>query len=99
MGTGSVIHGTLRGVTTGAWPESLRRILFRRLWVPRFAYEAIPFLYLAAGGVALWSAIRLPGWTWILPYVALFGLACLHAGIALVALRYRFRRQQARRSP
>jgi len=74
----------------------LSQILFRKLWLPRGLYEAIPYVYLAFGAVALGSAVFGSGWTWILPYVVLLGLICLHAGLALLTLRFRFRRRKRR---
>ena len=72
----------------------LRRLLLRKLWLPRGVYECIPYVYLLCGAVALGSAVFSSGWTWILPYIVLLGLACLHAGLALLTLRYRFRRRK-----
>ena len=70
----------------------IRGILLRRLWLPRLFYEALPYLYLVCGLIALVSALYTPDWTWILPWAILVGLICLHAGMAIVALRYRVRR-------
>lgn len=70
----------------------LRAVFLRKLWLPRILYEALPYLYISLGVAALASALYAPGWTWILPYLVLIGLACLHAGLAIVTLRYRFRR-------
>lgn len=68
-------------------------LLLKKLWLPRGVYEAIPYLYLLTGALALLSAIYSETWAWILPYVVLLGLVCLHAGIAILTLRYRFRRR------
>ena len=73
--------------------ERIRRLLFRKLWLPRVVYEALPYLYIGLGAVALASALFSPDWTWVVPYVVLLGLICLHAGLAIAALRYRFRRR------
>lgn len=75
--------------------ERLRALLLKKLWLPRGVYEAIPYLYLLTGALALLSAIYSETWAWILPYVVLLGLVCLHAGIAILTLRYRFRRLPA----
>ena len=79
--------GNRRGNTV----RRLRRILLRRLWLPKFVYEALPYIYIACGIVALGSAVHIRDWTWILPWAVLVGLICLHAGLALAALRYRIR--------
>lgn len=78
----------------GGWSGRLRRILLRKLWLPRIVYEALPYFYVVLGLAALASALYAPGWAWILPYLVLLGLACLHAGLGIVTLRYRFRRRQ-----
>jgi hypothetical protein len=80
-----------------AFWRRLRQCLLRKLWLPRGLYESIPYLYLLAGIFALASALFSQSWTWILPYVVLLGLICLHAGLGILALRYRFRREQRRR--
>jgi len=72
----------------------LRQTLLRKLWLPRGVYEAIPYVYLSCGTIALVSAFFSSGWTWIIPYAVLLGLVCLHAGLALLTLRYRFRRRK-----
>lgn len=73
----------------------LRRLLLRKLWLPKALYEALPYIYIVAGSAALIAALYLPGWTWILPYIILLGLVCLHIGLGLVTLRLRFRRSQS----
>jgi len=78
---------------TGGFPARLRRALVSKLWLPRPVYELLPYAYIFAGAGALTAALYLPGWTWILPYLLLIGLAGIHAGLALVALRYRCRRR------
>ena len=69
----------------------VRRMLLRKLWLPRFLYEALPYIYISCGVLALLSAAFAPGWTWILPYAILIGLICLHAGLAIATMRFRFR--------
>ena len=69
----------------------IRNLLLRKLWLPRIVYETLPFLYLFLGLTALASAMHLQDWTWILPYAILLSLICLHAGLALITLRYRYR--------
>jgi fatty acid desaturase len=72
----------------------LARLLFRKLWLPRSVYEGLPYFYALSGLAALLSALYLPGWTWILPYLILLGAICLHAGLGVLTMRWRFRRSQ-----
>ncbi len=69
----------------------LRNLLLRRIWLPRWLYAAVPAIYLGSGTGALLGGLYLPDPSWMLPYVALFGFACLHAGITLIAMRRRRR--------
>lgn len=93
MQDGKALHAPAQ--SHGDAPGKLRSLLLRRLWLPRIVYEALPYLYIACGLVALASAMYTPDWTWILPWAILVGLISLHAGLALVALRYRFRRNRS----
>ena len=71
----------------------LRRLLLKKVWLPRALYEALPFIYICSGLVALAAALFQPGWTWILPWTLVFGLVALHLGLGIAALRHRFRRK------
>jgi len=81
----------------GAVHHKIRKILFRKLWLPRPLYEALPVIYILMGLVALVSGLYLPDGTWILPYAVLLGLVCLHAGLGVAALRYRHSHRRNRR--
>ena len=96
MHIGSTIKNPRRRQSSGGWTRQLRQILLRKLWLPRIVYELIPAVYILLGITALASAVYGHGWTWVLPYLVLIGVGCLHAGLAIAGLRYRFRR---RRSP
>jgi len=72
----------------------LRRLLLKRVWLPRALYEALPVIYICSGLVALAAAIYLPGWTWILPWAMVFSFAALHLGIGITALRHKFRQRK-----
>lgn len=80
-----------QSIWRGPIPRQIRNTLLQKLWLPRVVYETLPYLYLFLGLVALTSAMYVPEWTWILPYAILLGLICLHFGIAILTLRYRFR--------
>jgi len=69
------------------------RLLLRRVWLPRAIYEALPVIYIGAGTIALAAALFHPGWAWIVPWAIVFGLATMHFGIYLLALRHKFRRR------
>jgi len=69
----------------------IRDLLARKLWLPRVLYEALPYLYLLLSIAALASAMHLRGWAWIVPYMIMLGLICLHVSAAIITLRYRHR--------
>jgi len=94
MQDGKALHAPARSGPGNGIVSRMRKILWRRLWLPRFIYEALPYLYIACGAAALASAIHTPDWTWILPWAILVGLICLHAGLALATLRYRVRNRE-----
>ena len=71
----------------------LRRLLLKRIWLPRGLYEALPAIYIGSGLVALAAALFLPGRTWIVPWAIVFGFAVLHLGLGIAALRHKFRRK------
>jgi hypothetical protein len=76
--------------------SGLYQLLTRRVWLPKPLYDAAPWIYLAAGCLALGGGLLLPEWIWPLPYLALFGIACLHFGLGIASLRHR---RRARRMP
>lgn len=94
MHDGKALHASAK--SSRDYGRRIRQLLFRRLWLPRIVYEALPYLYIVLGVAALGSAMFTPDWTWILPWAILIGLICLHAGLALVALRYRVRHGKQR---
>lgn len=74
--------------------KRIHGLLLQKLWLPRILYEVMPFLYIFLGIFALISAMYSPDWTWILPYAILLGLICLHAGLGIIGLRYKFRHRK-----
>lgn len=80
--------------TRGGALARLRAILSRRLWLPRFVYEALPWIYTVVGCAALLSALYGSDENWHVPYVILLGLFALHAGIGIATLRYKFRQRR-----
>lgn len=63
--------------------------LWRRIWLPKLLYSALPFFYIAAGIAALFATIYISAWFWVLPHYLLFSIACLHLGILIFSRRHR----------
>lgn len=79
--------------TDGRARSILRRILHRRLWLPRTLYAAIPWIYLGAGAGSLLGGLFLPETAWIVPYLILLGLVLSHAAASVASMRHRFRKR------
>jgi len=93
MHDGKALHTPACPTSTGI-TRPLRKLLLKRLWLPHVLREALPYLYILGGLVALGSAFYSPDWSRILPWSILVSLICLPAGIALATLRYRFRQRR-----
>lgn len=66
-----------------------RGFITRRIWLPKVAYDALPFFYLFAGFSALLTTFYISGWAWLLPHYLLFAVACLHLGVLVYHRRHR----------
>ena len=71
----------------------LRAVLCTRIWLPPAIYAAVPWLYIISGLIALFSALFLPGRTWLIPWGFILGGAAIHLGLGIVSLRRRLRRR------
>ena len=66
-------------------------ILSRKIWLPKFLYELLPYFYVVAGFAAFLATLYISEWFWVLPHYLLFSVACVHFGILI----YRRRRRAA----
>lgn len=64
-------------------------LMTRKIWLPKAAYDALPFFYLFAGVCALLATFYISGWAWLLPHYLLFSVACLHLGVVIYRRRRR----------
>jgi Flp pilus assembly protein TadB len=61
-----------------------------RFWLSKPLYEAVPYLYLIAGLVALIASLYLDYWIW--PTIGLVvGFACIIGGLVILLRRRDFR--------
>jgi len=65
------------------------KLMSRKIWLPKLLYDALPYFYLIAGGLALCTTLYISNWFWILPHYLLFAAACLHMGIFVYRRRHR----------
>ena len=63
----------------------------RKIWLPKFLYDCLPYFYLTSGVAALLTTLYISNWYWIVPHYFLFSVACVHFGILI--FRRRKRRQ------
>ena len=71
------------------------RLATKKLWLPKFLYDALPYFYLASGFAAFFATLYISEWFWVLPHYLLFSAACIH----LAAAVYRRRHSQKSVSP
>lgn len=63
--------------------HKVESLLHKKIWLPKFVYDGLPYFYLTAGFAALFATLYISEWFWILPHYLLFSAACLHLGIAV----------------
>jgi len=61
----------------------------RKVWLPKFFYDSLPYFYLTAGFAAFFATLYISDWFWILPHYLLFSAACLHLGVLVLRRRRR----------
>jgi len=69
--------------------QNAKRLMTRRIWLPKFFYDCLPWFYLAAGIAALLAALYVSDWFWIVPHYLLFSAGCLHLGAVVFKRRAR----------
>ena len=59
----------------------------RKIWLPKFLYDCLPYFYLVSGIAALLTTLYISNWYWIVPHYFLFSVACVHFGILVFRRR------------
>ncbi len=65
--------------------------VLRKIWLPKFLYDCLPYFYLVSGVAALLATLYINHWFWVVPHYLLFSAACLHFAIAVFRRRTRKR--------
>jgi hypothetical protein len=65
------------------------RLISKKIWLPKFIYDALPFFYLASGFAAFFATLYISEWFWVLPHYILFSAACIHLGLLVYRRRWR----------
>lgn len=63
--------------------------ILRKVWLPKFLYDSLPYFYLVSGILALLTTLYIDAWFWVVPHYFLFSAACLHFGVLLFRRRNR----------
>ncbi|MDJ0940629.1 MAG: hypothetical protein QNJ00_12790 [Woeseiaceae bacterium] len=59
----------------------------RRIWLPKFLYDALPYFYMTAGFTAFFATLYISEWFWVLPHYLLFSAACVHLAVVIFRRR------------
>jgi hypothetical protein len=69
--------------------RSAGTLLTRKIWLPKLAYDALPYFYLTAGFAAFFATLYITEWFWVLPHYLLFSAAIFHLAFAVIGKRKR----------
>jgi len=75
---------------TQAFTRITGNLASKKLWLPKFLYDLLPYFYLTSGFAALFATLYISEWFWILPHYLLFSAACIQMGVSV------FRRRRPR---
>ena len=67
--------------------QSATPFLAKKVWLPRFVYDALPYFYLTAGFAAFFATLYISEWFWVVPHYVLFSGVCLHLAVTIQARR------------
>jgi len=70
-------------------------LLTRKIWLPKIAYDALPYFYLTAGFAAFFATLYISDWFWVLPHYLLFSAAVCHLAFAVMGKRRRHREKDS----
>jgi len=76
---------------TQAITRDTGNLMSRKIWLPKFFYNSLPYFYFVAGVAALLATLYISNWFWILPHYLLFAAGCLHMGLLVYRRRHRRR--------
>lgn len=80
---------------TQAIDRNTGKLVARKIWLPKFLYDALPFFYLVSGILAFFATLYVSAWFWIVPHYLLFSAACLHLGFVILRRRARASRPES----
>lgn len=87
------LAGKAGNFSSGKRALAWRRMLARKIWLPKSLYSAVPFFYLVCAACALLATLYIAEWFWLLPSYLLFSFACVHMAVFV------FRRRRKKSKP
>ncbi len=79
--------------------RSTGKLATKKLWLPKFLYDSLPYFYLCAGISAFLATLYISEWFWVLPHYLLFSAACIHMAIAVYRRRRKATAESANTTP
>ena len=80
---------------TQAVSHKARKLLTRKIWLPKLAYDALPYFYMTAGFAAFFATLYISDWFWVLPHYLLFSAAICHLAFAVMGKRRKHREKDS----
>jgi len=75
--------------------RSAGKLLTRKIWLPKLAYDALPYFYLTAAFAAFFATMYISDWFWVVPHYLLFIAAIFHLAFAVFSKRRKGRQDSS----
>jgi hypothetical protein len=72
---------------TQAVTRNAGKLATKKIWLPKFLYDVLPYFYLTSGFAAFFATLYISEWFWVLPHYLMFSAACIHLGFAVYQRR------------
>ncbi len=72
---------------TQAVTRNTGKLATKKIWLPKFLYDVLPYFYLTSGFAAFFATLYISEWFWVLPHYLMFSGACIHLGFAVYQRR------------
>jgi hypothetical protein len=69
--------------------RSAGTLLTKKVWLPKLAYDALPYFYLTAGFAAFFATLYISDWFWVLPHYLLFSAGICQLAFVIIGKRRR----------
>ena len=76
-------------IETGVKARNSEHLVARKIWLPKLAYDALPWFYVVSGLAAFAATLYISEWFWVLPHYLLFSVGRVHLGLLIYRRRRR----------